>query len=121
VTHSHFHKLATITQLPQPAVETRRFLPQAQLLAAKAATNPTCKAPQLPGTGSLALSSINFLSLPSDPAVTSDALASRILFPVNRVRTVTSTDWVCQLRWANKKGTVETVPSLYQSKFNSTI
>ena len=37
------------------------------------------------------------------PPLASDALANRILFPVNRVRAVTSTDWVCQLRWANKK------------------
>jgi hypothetical protein len=33
-----------------------------------------------------------------------DALAIRILFPMNRARSLTSSDWVCQLRWANKKG-----------------
>jgi hypothetical protein len=32
-----------------------------------------------------------------------DALAIRILFPMNRARSLTSSDWVCQLRWANKK------------------
>ena len=37
------------------------------------------------------------------PAFAADALASRILFPMNRVRSLTSSDGVCQLRWANKK------------------
>ena len=37
------------------------------------------------------------------PPLASDALASRIQFPMNRAWSVTSTDWVCQLRWANKK------------------
>ena len=32
-----------------------------------------------------------------------DALANRILFPMNRARSLTSSDGVCQLRWANKK------------------
>ena len=31
------------------------------------------------------------------------ALASRILLPMNGVSSVINTDWVCQLRWANKK------------------
>ena len=34
------------------------------------------------------------------PPLASDALANRILFPVNGARSVASTDWVCQLRWA---------------------
>ena len=38
------------------------------------------------------------------PPLASAALAIRILFPTNRARSVTSTDGVCQLRWANKKG-----------------
>ena len=38
------------------------------------------------------------------PALAADALASRIQFPMNRAWSVTSTDLVCQLRWANKKG-----------------
>ena len=50
MTHSHLQKLALIAQLPQATVEPQRLLPQAQLLAAKAATNPTCKTLQLPGT-----------------------------------------------------------------------
>ena len=33
----------------------------------------------------------------------SDAFVSRILFPVDGVRSLTSSDRVCQLRWANKK------------------
>ncbi|MEM9942637.1 MAG: hypothetical protein AAF939_13820, partial [Planctomycetota bacterium] len=37
------------------------------------------------------------------PPLASDALASRIQFPMNRAWSVASTDWVCQLRWANKK------------------
>ncbi len=34
----------------------------------------------------------------------SDALASRIQFPMNRAWSLTGSDGVCQLRWANKKG-----------------
>lgn len=37
------------------------------------------------------------------PPLASDALANRILFPMDGVRSLTSSDWVCQLRWANKK------------------
>ena len=37
------------------------------------------------------------------PPLASDALASRIQFPMNRAWSLTSSDWVCQLRWANKK------------------
>ena len=37
------------------------------------------------------------------PPLASDALANRILFPMNGARSLTSSDWVCQLRWANKK------------------
>ena len=37
------------------------------------------------------------------PPLASDALVSRILFPVDGVRSLTSSDRVCQLRWANKK------------------
>jgi len=37
------------------------------------------------------------------PSLADDALASRILFPMNRVRPPAIADgWVCQLRWANK-------------------
>lgn len=38
------------------------------------------------------------------PPLASDALVNRILFPVDGARSLTSSDWVCQLRWANKKG-----------------
>ena len=38
------------------------------------------------------------------PAFATDALASRILFPMNWVRSLAGSDGVCQLRWANKKG-----------------
>ena len=42
--------------------------------------------PTLPAeTGSLTLCTVHFLSLPSDPTVTSDALAIRIVFPLVRV------------------------------------
>ena len=54
-------------------------------------------------SGSLSLCTTSFLWLPSDSAVASDALAIRILFPMNRARSLKNTDWVCQLRWANKK------------------
>ena len=38
------------------------------------------------------------------PPLADDALASRILFPVDGVRSLAvASDWVCQLRWANKK------------------
>jgi hypothetical protein len=37
------------------------------------------------------------------PPLASDALVSWILFPVDGVRSLSSSDWVCQLRWANKK------------------
>ena len=37
------------------------------------------------------------------PPLASDALASRILFPVDGARPLASSGWVCQLRWANKK------------------
>ena len=46
------------------------------------------------------LSSYRFLQTPT---LAADALASRILFPMNRVRSLTGSDGVCQLRWANKK------------------
>ena len=46
------------------------------------------------------ISSYRFLQT---PPLASDALANRIFFPVNGARSVASTDWVCQLRWANKK------------------
>ena len=36
------------------------------------------------------------------PPLASDALASRIQFPMNRAWSLTSSDWVCQLRWANE-------------------
>ncbi len=38
------------------------------------------------------------------PPLASDALAIRILFPMNRARSLKNSDWVCQLRWANKRG-----------------
>ena len=37
------------------------------------------------------------------PPLASDALVSWILFPVDGVRSLAGSDWVCQLRWANKK------------------
>lgn len=37
------------------------------------------------------------------PPLASDAFASRILFPINRVGSLTSSDWVFHLRWENKK------------------
>ena len=37
------------------------------------------------------------------PPLAGDALASRIQFPMNRAWSLTSSDGVCQLRWANKK------------------
>ena len=37
------------------------------------------------------------------PPLAGDALASRILFPMDGVRPLASSGWVCQLRWANKK------------------
>ena len=37
------------------------------------------------------------------PPLAGDALATRIQFPMNGAWSVTSTNWVCQLRWANKK------------------
>ena len=43
------------------------------------------------------------------PAFATDALASRILFPMNRVRSLTSSDGVCQLRWANEKATLRRI------------
>jgi len=39
-------------------------------------------------SGSLALCAVHFLSLPSDPAVASNALAIRIIFPLIRVMPV---------------------------------
>ena len=41
------------------------------------------------------------------PPLAGDALTSRILFPMYRVRSLTSSDGVCQLRWANKKALPE--------------
>ena len=35
------------------------------------------------------------------PSLADDALVNRILFPVDGARSLTSSDWVCQLRWAN--------------------
>lgn len=46
------------------------------------------------------LTSYRFLQT---PVLATDALASRILFPRNRARSVAGTDWVCQLRWANSR------------------
>ena len=59
------------------------------------------------------------------PPLASDALVNRILFPVDGARSLTSSDWVCQLRWANKKppavevattGGVENVTTLRLSR-----
>jgi hypothetical protein len=50
------------------------------------ARSPTRKAV----SGSLALCAAHFLSLPSDPAVTSNALAIRIVFPLVRATSVSS-------------------------------
>ena len=44
--------------------------------------------------------SYRFLELPLLP---SDALANRILYPIDGIRLLTSSSWVCQLRWRGKK------------------
>ena len=36
------------------------------------------------------------------PPLAGDALASRIQFPMNRAWSLSSSDWVCQLRWAKQ-------------------
>ena len=50
------------------------------------------------------LTSYRFLQT---PPLAGDALANRILFPMDGARPLTSSGWVCQLRWANKKRAAE--------------
>ena len=50
------------------------------------------------------------------PPLAGDALTSRILFPMNRVRSLTSSDGVCQLRWANKNAAGQKLPRRLQSQ-----
>ena len=75
-----------------------------QLLFMNRASRLFARSPQPPAeSGSLSLRSIILLSLPSDPQSPTEPLRIGFSSPMNGVRSVASTDGVCQLRWANKK------------------